>query len=208
MKHYIDLTLLPDPDIHLNFLWQKVFKQMHIALVENKNLQGHSDIGFSWPRYRYDKSLVTLGNKLRVFAASEKLLEALDLTKWLNKFQDNVHITTVRTVPETVSHVRFSRKAVKGKQRIERVQQQKAKRWMEKSGLSLEECITRLEKTKPQVGSCLPFIWLDSEQTKRNSNNRSSKFCLFIAREPCEKPEEGNFSCYGLSNSATVPWFE
>ena len=196
-----------DPDIQLNFLWQKVFKQMHIALADNKNRQGHSDIGFCWPRYRYDKSSTTLGNKLRVFAPSEQILKVLDPNKWLHRFQDHVHITTIRPVPEAVTHVRFSRKAVKGRQRIERDQQQKAKRWMEKSDLSLEECITKLEKTKPQVGNCPPFIWLDSEQTKHNATNQTSKFCLFIVREPCEKAQAGSFSCYGLSKLTTVPWF-
>ena len=207
MNHYIDITLLPEPDIELHFLWQKVFKQMLIALVENKNSVGQSDVGLSWPGYRFDKSSVTLGNKLRVFAPNEPLLTKLAPSKWLERFQDHVHTTSIRSVPEAISYVCFSRKAVKGRYRIERDQQQKARRWMEKSDLSLEECLARLEKTKPQAENKLPFIWLNSEQTKRNSENSISMFRLFIECQPYENSQAGHFSCYGLSKSTTVPWF-
>ena len=34
MKNYIEMTLLPDADITLNFLWEKLYQQLHLALVE------------------------------------------------------------------------------------------------------------------------------------------------------------------------------
>ncbi|MCO4790206.1 type I-F CRISPR-associated endoribonuclease Cas6/Csy4, partial [Vibrio cholerae] len=36
MNYYQEITLLPDADIALGFLWQNVFQQVHIALVEHK----------------------------------------------------------------------------------------------------------------------------------------------------------------------------
>ena len=36
MKYYLDMTLLPDTDITLDFIWQKIYQQVHIALVDNK----------------------------------------------------------------------------------------------------------------------------------------------------------------------------
>ena len=36
MNYYIDITLLPDPEITLSFIQQKVYQQVHIALAENK----------------------------------------------------------------------------------------------------------------------------------------------------------------------------
>ncbi|MBE0472372.1 MAG: type I-F CRISPR-associated endoribonuclease Cas6/Csy4, partial [Methyloprofundus sp.] len=34
MKHYIELTLLPNTDINAFTLWSKVYQQIHLGLVE------------------------------------------------------------------------------------------------------------------------------------------------------------------------------
>ena len=39
MKHYIEITLLPNPDINLLSLWSKVFQQIHLGLVEMQDEQ-------------------------------------------------------------------------------------------------------------------------------------------------------------------------
>jgi len=36
MKWYIDLTLLPESEIPIYFLWEKVYQQLHLALVEQQ----------------------------------------------------------------------------------------------------------------------------------------------------------------------------
>lgn len=36
MKNYIELTLNPDLETPLYYLWEKLFQQIHLALVENK----------------------------------------------------------------------------------------------------------------------------------------------------------------------------
>ena len=55
MNYYQDITLLPDADIGLYFLWQKVYQQIHLALVENKSADNASAIGVAFPEYNVDK---------------------------------------------------------------------------------------------------------------------------------------------------------
>ncbi|MBL1422430.1 MAG: type I-F CRISPR-associated endoribonuclease Cas6/Csy4, partial [Alphaproteobacteria bacterium] len=45
MKYYLDITILPDEEANLGFLWHKVYQQIHIALVENKIADNQSAIG-------------------------------------------------------------------------------------------------------------------------------------------------------------------
>jgi len=51
MKYYLDITLLPDAETNLGFLWHKVYQQVHIALVENKVAKNQSEIAVSFPEY-------------------------------------------------------------------------------------------------------------------------------------------------------------
>jgi CRISPR-associated endonuclease Csy4 len=54
----------------------------------------------------------------------------------------------------------------------------------------------------------LPFINLESQQTKKRSElGESTNFLLFVERAFVDKPVDGKFDCYGLSKTATVPWF-
>lgn len=52
MDYYQDITLLPDAEVNLGFLWQKVFQQVHIALVEHKVADNRSAIALSIPKYK------------------------------------------------------------------------------------------------------------------------------------------------------------
>lgn len=50
MKYFIDITLLPGPEVPLHFLWQKVYQHIHQAFVEI-NHNGKICIGASFPEY-------------------------------------------------------------------------------------------------------------------------------------------------------------
>ena len=43
MLYYQEITLLPDAETSVNFLWTKVFTQLHIALADRKNKQSRGD---------------------------------------------------------------------------------------------------------------------------------------------------------------------
>ena len=197
MKYYLDITLLPDAEINLGFLWQKVYQQIHIALVDNKIGKNESAIAVAFPRYG-DK-LFPLGDQLRLFAETEIQLKGFNINKWLSRFADYIHIKSIKPVPEKVTYVCYIRKHVKGGAGIEKKMQAKAKHWSEKSGLSIDECLKSLEKSKPNVSSKLPFIWLESQETKRLNRVESGKFPLFINKVEVEKQQQGRITCYGLS---------
>ena len=212
MKYYLDITLLPDSDITLGIIWQKIYQQVHIALVDNKIGSNESAIAVAFPNYG-DNSF-PLGNKLRLFAETELQLSTLNIKKWLNRFEDYVHIKSVKPVPENTTQVCFVREHVKGKAGIEKKMQAKAKYWSEKSDIPIEKCLLSLEKSKPQADSELPLIWLESQETKRLNVAESRTFPLFIKKMEVEKSQSGCFNCYGLSLShkdigklASVPWF-
>ena len=212
MNYYQEITLLPDADISLGFIWQNVFQQVHIALVEHKVDVNRSAVAVGFPDYRQAK--FPLGNRLRLFAKEQVILEKLDIQKWLTRLEDYVHIKGVKAVPSDVTYVSFVRKQVKSPERVERDMQKKAALWAEKSGKSLDECLIELEKSKPETLCRLPFIYLHSQQTKQRSPDKSSKFPLFIEMQPQSEEHVGQFDCYGLSTktngqqvAATVPHF-
>ncbi|PCI54017.1 MAG: type I-F CRISPR-associated endoribonuclease Cas6/Csy4 [Gammaproteobacteria bacterium] len=197
MKYYLDITLLPEADITLGFIWQKVYQQVHIALVDNKVGENESAIAVAFPLY--GEHAFPLGNKLRLLAADESQLIALNINSWLNRLEDYVHIKSIKPVPEDVTQVCFVRQHVKGEERIEKDMLSKAKRWSEKSGQSLDVCLLELEKSKPKADVSLPFIWLESQETKQRNEGSASKFPLFINRISINKQQSGVFNCYGLS---------
>ncbi|MGL5605210.1 MAG: type I-F CRISPR-associated endoribonuclease Cas6/Csy4 [Plesiomonas sp.] len=212
MNYYQEITLLPDADIALGFLWQNVFQQVHIALVEHKVGSNQSLVAVGFPDYR--QARFPLGSKLRLFAKEQATLEKLDIHSWLTRLEDYVHIKGVKPVPTDVTYVSFVRKQVKSPERIERDMQQKATLWAAKSGKPLEECLADLEQSKPTVLCSLPFIYLHSQQTKQRSPDKSSKFPLFIQMQQQSTSQYGYFDCYGLSAKkdsltalATVPHF-
>ncbi len=212
MNYYQEITLLPDADIALGFLWQNVFQQVHIALVEHKVGSNQSLVAVGFPDYRQAK--FPLGSKLRLFAKEQAILEKLAIAQWLTRFEDYVHIKAVKPIPSDVSYVSFVRKQVKSPERIELDMQKKATLWAAKSGKPLAECLVELEQSKPTALCTLPFIYLHSQQTKLRSPDKSSKFPLFIEMQSQSTSQDGHFDCYGLSGKghnsavlATVPHF-
>jgi CRISPR-associated endonuclease Csy4 len=212
MNYYQEITLLPEPEVPLGFLWQNVFQQVHIALVEHKVGSNQSLVAVGFPDYRQAK--FPLGSKLRLFAKEQAVLEQLGIVQWLNRVEDYVHVKGIKPVPHDVTYVSFVRKQVKSPERIERDMQQKAGLWAAKSGKPFAECLAELEKNKPSALSTLPFVYLHSQQTKQRSPEAYSKFPLFIQMQQQSTSQDGGFDCYGLSTKAngqaifsTVPHF-
>jgi CRISPR-associated endonuclease Csy4 len=191
---------LPDAEANLGFLWQKVFQQVHIALVENKIGDNESPIALSV--VGYGETPFPLGNKLRLLAKDEEVLQKLDISRWLNRLSDYCHIKPIKPVPSDVTQfARFKRKPVKS---IEK----KAKRRAEHLNKPYDEVLAYLLEEGRSIKSKLPFINVESQESKKRAEQGiSSRFLLFIEKTLSDKPEDGKFDCYGLSKTATVPWF-
>jgi CRISPR-associated endonuclease Csy4 len=201
MKYYIDISLLPNEEIRLSFLWQKIFQQVHIALVENKVADNESEIALSI--VDYGNKIFPLGSKLRLFAGKEDTLVKLDIHQWLNRLSDYCHIKPIKVVPDDINqYARFKRKPVKS---IE----SKAKRRAAHLNKPYAEVLAYLIKEGRSYESELPFIKVESQNTKKRvGGGVSCQFLLFIESSIFEEPIPGKFDCYGLSKTATVPWFD
>ena len=79
MQVYQDITLLPDVDIPLYFLWEKVYQQIHLALVESSDNNGKVNIGVAFPKYREDKGGHPLGDTMRLLSMFKNDLAELIL---------------------------------------------------------------------------------------------------------------------------------
>jgi len=220
MKYYLDITLLPNIEIPLHFIWEKAYQQVHLALVENgfesdeviKRKNGmeeqlkKSHIAISFPDYKSND--FPLGNRLRLFAQSEEQLqELLDIGKWFNGLADYIEWPLrVKKVPQSATFVRFIR--VQLHTNVERLARRRAKRNEE----SFEQAMKHFDGFKDQESN-FPFVYMTSLSTSEATVPSSrNKFRLFIEKEDVEKAQSGMFNCYGLSSrdpdkQATVPWF-
>ena len=103
MKFYLDITLLPNPEVGQHFLWSKVFQQIHLGLVEMQDEQGRVPIGLSFPEYITGEKFSLLGGKLRLLAKDEAILSQFNASQWLSRLSDYVHCTSIRPVPEKLT---------------------------------------------------------------------------------------------------------
>lgn len=191
MNYYQEVTLI-DGDKKLYELWSDVYNQIHIALAEAKNKHDINTIGVSFPSYRYEekgyKVFATLGDKLRVFAQSQKDLETLDLDKWLERLTDYVHVKRINEVGDKAKgHVVIRR------YRHKNVLKQ-AEAFAEHKGITLEAALIHCAKHK-QDNRPYPYINLRSI-----SNNQP--YALSIIQEIADNETQGSFNSYGINNAA------
>src|SRR5690606_2352472 len=201
MKYYVEVTLMKNNDFSLYELWSRLYSQIHIAFAEIKDTDNKVNIGVSFPQYRFnaEKSIGFLGDKLRLFAQSESDLEKLDLTKWLDRLTDYLHVTSIREVPEAkvTGYAIYSRKQVKtNAERLARHEANKGRYTYENALAHYQKFITTTD---------LPYIQMLSLSTSNEQDKK--RFKLFIDKRPAEKSETQVFSTYGLSSVSSVPEF-
>ncbi|GIU22455.1 hypothetical protein TUM4637_04060 [Shewanella hafniensis] len=222
MKYYLDITLLPDAEANLGFLWHKVFQQIHLLLVEHKVSKDDSAIALSFPQYDANKphsqKAFPLGDKLRLLAETEQQLVKLNIALCLARFSDYVHIKAIKAVPSNVTeYAYFTRRHVKSPDKLRKNIDARAAVIAQKNGFDISEVKTRLLASidKLQTQSRLPFIHLRSLSTDKAVNPEDrKKFLLFIECRKVTEPSSNNsrFTCYGLSRRSpteqvAIPWF-
>ena len=196
MKYYIEVTLIPDLENNIYFLWEKIYPQLHLQLVKGKNKAENSEIGVSFPEHnpRF------LGKKIRLFSQEESQLEAFSINECLAKFNDYVHIKSIQAVPEEITHyANFYRVQVKSN--VERLM----RRSIKNGKCTQEEAASKFDGLTNKETN-LPYI-----QLKSNSNGEPFKLFIDCYKQPSKKTQQSkqkqDFNCYGLSKTATVPIF-
>lgn len=212
MRFYLEITLLPNPEVGLNFLWSKVFQQLHLGFVEMLDADQRGAIGVGFPKHSADGKRLGLGDKCRLFAEDEAILERFAAPQRLARLSDYVHCTGIRPVPDKLLGYAVYRR-VQPKTNPERL----ARRYAKRHGVDLATALNMTvelraagenpayplsfrycDMLKPSVA--LPFIRLQSL-------SGGQTFCLWIGKTEALAPVAGSFSAYGLSSVATVPEF-
>ena len=184
--HYLDLTLLPDPEFSHAHLLGALMNKLHQALVH----LGCSDIGISFPGYTLRPR--GLGSVLRLHGGAEALARLMALD-WLRGMRDHLHIAPLAVAPANAPHRRVQRRQFKtSAERLRRRRLVRKQETAEQAALAIPDSAAK----RPN----LPFVQLRSGSTRQ-------AFTMYIEHGAFQAEAAGAFNSYGLSNSATIPWF-
>ena len=187
MDHYVDIEVRPDPEFPASHLMSALFSKLHRALVSMST----TSIGVSFPGF--DLNPPNLGNCLRLHG---ELLVLSELLKddWLSGMRDHVRVADPALVPKNAQHREVRRLQVKSSpERLRR-------RLMSRHNFDTEEARHRIPDMSARFLQ-LPFVNLRSTSTGQS-------YRVFFDQGPLQSTSvPGAFNSYGLSQSATVPWF-
>lgn len=187
MDYYVDIRLRPDPEFPAYQLMDALFAKLHRALVEQQRV----DIGISFPEVQSRPA--KLGEILRLHGDAPAL-HALAEGPWMGGMRQMVDLAEVAATPADVAYRRIMR--VQAKSSPERLR----RRRMRRKQISAEEaCVQIPDSVAERVN--LPFVEIASRST-------GQRFRLFFRHGPIQpEPVSGSFNSYGLSQTATIPWF-
>jgi len=164
-----------------------LYQRLHEALVRTARF----DIGVAFPGY--DLRRPTVGACLRL-VADDVSLQSMMGSHWLRGVDDYVSVAASRPVPNGV-----------GERRVLRVQAKSSpgrlrRRLMRRHELGPDEARARIPDSSAKTLD-LPFVQMNSKST-----GRRFRLYLQLSDEQSERVV-GPFNGYGLSGTATIPWF-
>lgn len=188
--HYINITLLPDPEFSHAHLLGALVAKLHRALVQGQT----TNIGVSYPQHiGQPLTKRTLGAVLRLHGTPEALQRLMG-QDWLKGMRDHTQVGELLPVPANAQHRNVRRRQFKTN--VDRLR----RRRMQRKGETAEQAATAIPDTVERHPD-VPFVQLRSSST-------GQPFCLSVEHGPLEaQPVPGSFNAYGLSQEATVPWF-
>lgn len=188
--HYINITLLPDPEFSHTHLLGALVAKLHRALVQGQT----SDIGVSYPQHvSQPLTKRTLGTVLRLHGTPEALQRLMG-QDWLKGMRDHTQISGLSPAPADAQHRTVRRRQFKTN--VDRLR----RRRMRRKGETAEQAAAAVPDTVERRPD-LPFVQLRSSST-------GQPFCLCVEHGSLQpQPVAGSFNAYGLGHDATVPWF-
>lgn len=184
MDYYINVKILPDAEIGESFLLNTVYSKLHKALYDLQS----SSIGISFPQYH-----VRLGRVLRIHGIQQEL-DKLQTLNWLARLSDYCEVSPISAVPENI----------KGYRTLSRIQpsmsQSKLRRLVKRGSITEEEAKSYKAKMFSK-GLDNPYLELESS----SNSHKHRRYIQF--GELLDTPIEGAFDTFGLSKTATIPWF-
>jgi len=183
MDHYIDIQIKPDAEMRENVLLNNVYTKLHKALFSLASI----NIGVSFPLHN-----VLLGKTLRIHSSKARIEELQNLA-WLGGLAGYCSLSSIKPIPDTVGYRVMSRKQTT-------MSEAKLNRLLKRG--SITEDKTKQYRAKMFTkGLNNPYVELTSA-TNGHKHRRYIKFGELVG-----KPVVGEFDQFGLSKTATVPWF-
>ncbi len=183
MEHYIDIKILPDEEVPVYFVRNKIYIKFHKVLFDLKS----TGIGVSFPCYK-----VMLGDVIRLHGTEAKLAE-LQSSDWLGGLKSYCEVSPIQAIPADVSYRNVSRIQAN-------MTEAKLRRLIKRGSISPEEAKGYKAKMFKQ-GMDNPYLELEST----SNGNKHRRYINF--GELSDMPCPGDFDSFGLSKTATVPWF-
>ena len=183
MDFYIDLQLKPDAGMPVNRLLNAMYSKFHKALCDLKS----ENIGVSFPAYK-----VLLGNKLRIHGSSANLA-TLQQLNWIGGLVSHCDVSQVLVVPKDHLHRSVGRKQTT-------MSQSKLCRLLKRGSITEQE-VNQYKAKMFTKGLDNPYLELISG----SSGHKHRRYIEFGKLQG--QPVIGNFDQFGLSKSATIPWF-
>ena len=186
LTHYIEIEAIPQIEIAYSEVMSFAMQTLHKVLP---SFEGRIGLGF--PQYQRNYGL---GRKIRIFGSEDDL--TLLLLK-IDALKNYFIINEIAPIPEKTTAGRYQRIQHKGKSALRRAE----KRMKHRKEFSAE-ILEKMEAKQAQIKR-YPHVFLKSSSTHQ------AKMLLEIRQIICSKPNEGQFTGYGLSQaaSATVPHF-
>ncbi|WP_348673313.1 type I-F CRISPR-associated endoribonuclease Cas6/Csy4 [uncultured Abyssibacter sp.] len=188
MDSYVDFRLLPDPEFSVHHLMNALFAKLHRALVELDSAQ----IGVSFPAAGTQAK--GMGDVLRLHGTDSTLRPCLN-GNWFKSIRDHADCSGIQVVPDNPGYLQVRRVQPLGGSDLRRLR----RRLVARTGCSPEEAEQRLPTAATERLS-LPFLALRSAST-------GQMFRLFIEQKPTSQRVDGIFNTYGISKTATLPFF-
>jgi CRISPR-associated endonuclease Csy4 len=184
MDHYIDVFIKSNLEMRRNVLMNTIYTKLHKALHDLVS----TSVGVSFPKYN-----ITLGDILRIHGTKVVLKNVLNLMM-IDSLNIFCEVSLIQSVPLNPKFRIVSRKQTN-------MSQSKMKRLL-KRGFMTEDDMSQYKEKMFSKGLNNPYFELVSE----SNGHRYRRYIEF--GELFERPIPGAFDQFGLSKTATIPWFD
>tara|TARA_R110002124_G_scaffold122423_2_gene281009 strand:- start:4804 stop:5355 length:552 start_codon:yes stop_codon:yes gene_type:complete len=183
MNYYINVLIKPDAEMRLNVLLNTVYTKLHKALCDLHS----TNIGVSFPDHQ-----LTLGSTLRLHGTIEAL-DKLQNLDWIGPMSGYCQQSGLQSVPADVKFRTISRQQPT-------MSLAKLKRLLKRGSITGDE--VKQYKVKMFAKG------LDNPYLEIVSGSNGQRHRRYIEFGPLlDNPVEGAFDQFGLSKTATIPWF-
>lgn len=184
MDYYLDIKMMPDEEVPIYFIRNNVYTKLHKRLCDLTS----TNIGISFPEYK-----VMLGKFLRLHGTKQRL-QTIQSEDWLGGLTGYCHVSSIQQIPEQVSYRTVSRIQMN-------MSSSKLRRLIKRGSIKPDE-LKHYNTKMLQKGIDNPFLELES-----TSNGHKHRRYLSFGKLQ-DNAITGEFDQFGLSKTATVPWFK